>query len=107
MILILNSDLGIDGVRIWDLSRNATAVSKSWNPLKITCPTGAGDRGATTSLAWIRRKDEPDDGLIYGTANGFIICWRDVSNGRESVSLMGQHNIWILTTDFFYLVVGL
>ncbi|KJA13943.1 hypothetical protein HYPSUDRAFT_98037, partial [Hypholoma sublateritium FD-334 SS-4] len=43
----------------------------------------AGNRGATTALAWIRREDEPDDGLIYGTASGLVVCWREVS-GRET-----------------------
>lgn len=41
-------------------------------------PSGAGDCGATTALTWIRCEDKPDDGLIYGTASGLVICWREV-----------------------------
>ncbi|KAF9457838.1 hypothetical protein BDZ94DRAFT_1325982 [Collybia nuda] len=65
---------GVDGVRIWNLN-NVTQLER---------PSGAGHRGATTALAWIRREDEPDDGLVYGTANGFLVCWKETQREEET-----------------------
>lgn len=48
-------------------------------------PSGAGHRGATTALAWVRREDEPDDGLVYGTANGWLVCWKEIRREEETV----------------------
>lgn len=42
----------------------------------LESPVGAGNRGATTAIAWVRREDEPEDGLIYGTQNGHLVCWK-------------------------------
>jgi WD40 repeat protein len=60
-------EVGIDGIRLWDLS--------TMKPLEG--PVGVGHRGATTALVWIRRDVELDHGLIYGTQNGFLICWKE------------------------------
>ncbi|KAF8233894.1 hypothetical protein L208DRAFT_1264379 [Tricholoma matsutake] len=38
--------------------------------------TGEGQRGAATALVWIRQEDKPEDGLVYGTQNRFLICWK-------------------------------
>ncbi len=77
----------MDGARIWDLRSIVSGrhTPSTWNVSQFLRPSGAGDRGATTALAWIRREDEPDDGLIYGTSGGLIVCWREVS-GRYTVS---------------------
>ncbi|KAF9542314.1 hypothetical protein CPC08DRAFT_770437 [Agrocybe pediades] len=36
-----------------------------WKALQLSRPCGAGDRSPTTTLVWIRREDEPEDGLAY------------------------------------------
>lgn len=62
-------NLGTDGSRIWDLQDGKM----------LHRPVGAGQRGSTTALVWIQREDEPDDGLVYGTQNGFLVCWQQCS----------------------------
>lgn len=67
----------MDGAHVWDLYNmiaGSASIHKSWKASQVTHPSGAGNCGATTSLTWIRHEDEPDDGLIYGTANRFIVC---------------------------------
>ena len=58
--------LGTDGVKLWNL-QTMTAIGN---------PCGAGSRGATTRLVWIRREDELDEVLFYGTQNGYLVCWK-------------------------------
>jgi hypothetical protein len=48
----------------------------------ICTPTGVGARGAATSLIWIRREDEPEEVLFYGTQNGYLVCWRQVQHPK-------------------------
>ncbi|THU82482.1 hypothetical protein K435DRAFT_574295, partial [Dendrothele bispora CBS 962.96] len=36
----------------------------------------AGDRGTTTAIAWIIRPDDADDGLAYGTEDGYLSIWK-------------------------------
>ncbi|KAG6912618.1 hypothetical protein DXG01_013419 [Tephrocybe rancida] len=48
-------------------------------------PSGLGHRGPVTALSWINREDEPDDGLIYGTALGHLICWKETKGCFEEV----------------------
>ncbi|THU90380.1 hypothetical protein K435DRAFT_621841, partial [Dendrothele bispora CBS 962.96] len=36
----------------------------------------AGDRGVTTALAWMIRPDDADDGLAFGTDDGYLCIWR-------------------------------
>ncbi|KAF8162227.1 WD40-repeat-containing domain protein [Mycena galopus ATCC 62051] len=70
---------GPDGVQLWDL--------QAMRPLQR--PAGAGDRGATTPLLWIRREDEPGEILFYGTQGRLVVCWRQLPNSpifEESVS---------------------
>lgn len=43
---------------------------------RIRSPCGAGSRGATSSIVWVRRDDEPDEALFFGTQNGYLICWQ-------------------------------
>jgi hypothetical protein len=44
---------------------------------EIIRPSGVGRRGATTSLAWIRREDAPEDVLVYGTQAGDVVVWKE------------------------------
>ena len=67
---------GSDGVHIWDL----------WCNVKLRSPNGAGERGATTALTWVRCDDKIEDGLVYGTQGGYIISWKEIRAGETSVS---------------------
>ncbi|KAJ7049881.1 WD40-repeat-containing domain protein [Mycena amicta] len=44
-------------------------------------PSSAGSRGATCTLLWARRADQPGDVLFAGTQNGFVAIW--VVNGNK------------------------
>ncbi|KAJ3905666.1 hypothetical protein F5879DRAFT_799112, partial [Lentinula edodes] len=35
-----------------------------------------GDRGATTALVWMTRSNDSDDGLAFGTENGYLCVWK-------------------------------
>lgn len=75
-------------MRIWDL-RNIVSDRRTTHTSQISQfprPSAAGDRGATTALAWIRIESEDEDGLIYGTVSGLVVCWREAYSGRETVS---------------------
>ncbi|RDB18853.1 hypothetical protein Hypma_014539 [Hypsizygus marmoreus] len=76
---------GVDGVRLWNL-RTATELAR---------PSGAGQRGATTALAWIQREDEPDDGLVYGTANGYLVCWKETRGSEDLASFQETYCVKI------------
>ena len=43
-------------------------------------PSAAGSRGAATALVWIKREDDPDEVLFYGTQNGYLICWKQTKS---------------------------
>ncbi|KAF4611959.1 hypothetical protein D9613_004307 [Agrocybe pediades] len=78
---------GVDGVQIWDMrSVVGKHVPPGWKATQLSRPCGAGDRGPTTALTWIRREDEPEDGLVYGTASGMIVCWREVSGSNRTTA---------------------
>ncbi|KAJ6540095.1 WD40-repeat-containing domain protein [Mycena sp. CBHHK59/15] len=64
---------GTDGTQIWDLETMQ----------RIRSPVSPGPRGATTSVAWIKRDDEPGDVLFWGTQNGYVVCWRQGQGGRD------------------------
>ncbi|KAJ7478959.1 WD40-repeat-containing domain protein, partial [Mycena latifolia] len=57
---------GTDGVKLWDLTKLADLLR----------PNGAGIRGATSALLWIRREDEPGELLVYGTQMGYVVVWK-------------------------------
>lgn len=59
--------------------------------------TGACYRGATTVLTWIRREDEPNDALVYGTQRGFLVCWRQSSSKRLLVNKTPYLYLFLLT----------
>lgn len=50
----------------------------------IRAPAGPGDRGATTALAWITRTNDSEDGLAFGTENGYLCVWRRSQNQEVS-----------------------
>ncbi|KAJ7037649.1 WD40-repeat-containing domain protein [Mycena alexandri] len=58
-----------DGTRLWNLE-NMTAIAR---------PAGAGIRGATTALLWVRREDEAAEVLFFGTHRGFLVCWKQTA----------------------------
>ncbi|KAJ3933558.1 MAG: hypothetical protein NXY57DRAFT_867971, partial [Lentinula lateritia] len=43
-----------------------------------------GDRGATTALAWITRTNDSDEGLAFGTENGYLCVWKQSPNKEVS-----------------------
>jgi hypothetical protein len=58
---------GTDGIRLWNLPK----IAQMENPGRT-----AGSRGATTAFVWIRREDDLDEVLFYGTQNGHLVCWK-------------------------------
>ncbi|THV04118.1 hypothetical protein K435DRAFT_619163, partial [Dendrothele bispora CBS 962.96] len=40
----------------------------------------SGDRGFTTSIVWITLADNADDGLAYGTDEGYLCIWKRNKN---------------------------
>ncbi|KAJ3780659.1 hypothetical protein GGU10DRAFT_278984, partial [Lentinula aff. detonsa] len=36
----------------------------------------SGNRGATTAIAWIIRPDDAEEGLVFGTDDGYLSVWR-------------------------------
>ncbi|KAJ6565163.1 WD40-repeat-containing domain protein [Mycena vulgaris] len=61
---------GNDGTRIWDVKCMTQIPNR---------PANGGLRGATAAIAWTNRDDEPGEILFYGTVNGYLISWRQVS----------------------------
>ena len=57
----------------------------------LESPALAGDRGVTTALAWMIRPDDTDDGLAFGTDDGYLCVWKrsckeqEVSQSKLSV----------------------
>ncbi|KAF5336660.1 hypothetical protein D9758_016746 [Tetrapyrgos nigripes] len=47
--------------------QEGTLVWKLQDKKLLGSPTGAGDQGVTTALAWMIRPDDTDDGLAFGT----------------------------------------
>ncbi|KAJ3885009.1 hypothetical protein GG344DRAFT_59869, partial [Lentinula edodes] len=43
-----------------------------------------GDRGATTALVWMTRSNDSDDGLAFGTQNGYLCVWKRSQNEEWS-----------------------
>src|SRR5947209_7392961 len=63
---------GMEGTQLWKLP----------NAKRIAIPCEAGARGATTSLIWAKRDDEPDDVLFYGTQGGILVGWKEVKHEK-------------------------
>ena len=72
---LLTSHEGSDGVDIWNLNDESM----------VKVPTGAGHRGDTTAIVWIRRDDSVEDGLVYGTLAGLLIVWKETREKGTTV----------------------
>ena len=49
----------------------------------MTTPTNASLRGVTTAMVWITRPDDADDGLAFGTDDGYLCIWKKSQNETE------------------------
>jgi hypothetical protein len=67
--------VGKQGTLIWNLETHELLVS----------PTRAANRGATLAIVWITRPDDPDEGVAFGTAQGYLCIWKR-TKGEKSVS---------------------
>ncbi|KAF5370372.1 hypothetical protein D9758_006960 [Tetrapyrgos nigripes] len=54
-------------------------------------PTGAGDQGVTTALAWMIRPDDTDDGLAFGTDDGYLCIWHHSRKEQEFTEVYCNH----------------
>ncbi|KAJ8075373.1 hypothetical protein PM082_019711 [Marasmius tenuissimus] len=64
---------GEEGTRIWDLRTG----------LLVNSPTGAGDRGITTAVVFITKRDGADDAIAFGTDDGYLCIWKRGSDEKE------------------------
>ncbi|SJL14553.1 uncharacterized protein ARMOST_18016 [Armillaria ostoyae] len=64
---------GSGGTCLWDL-RNDRLLKR---------PSAAGSWGDTTAMIWIRREDDSDEVLVYGTLNGYVACWKQAKNTTD------------------------
>ncbi|KAK1233799.1 hypothetical protein PQX77_003026 [Marasmius sp. AFHP31] len=64
---------GEEGTRIWDLKTGHL----------VSSPTGAGDRGITTAVVFITKRDGADDAIAFGTDNGYLCIWKRGSDEKE------------------------
>ncbi|KAJ6516936.1 WD40-repeat-containing domain protein [Mycena vitilis] len=71
---ILLASGGTDGVILWDLKQMH----------RLERPSGAGSRGATSSLIWLRREDKPGEILVFGTQTGLVVCWRQAADSKHT-----------------------
>ena len=78
---------GEEGTKIWHLP---TANL-------IKSPAGATDRGITTAIVWLTRPDDTEDGLAYGTEDGYLCIWRRNRNENEVNQCMGSNSAMKLT----------
>jgi hypothetical protein len=42
----------------------------------IETPTFAGNRGMTTAVTWMTKRDNTDEGLAFGTEDGHLVVWK-------------------------------
>ncbi|KAG7093913.1 hypothetical protein E1B28_007549 [Marasmius oreades] len=61
---------GEKGTQIWDLR----------NGEQLNSPTNGAERGATLAITFITRTDDTDDGLAFGTDDGWLSIWRRRGN---------------------------
>ncbi|KAF7293675.1 WD40 repeat-like protein [Mycena indigotica] len=69
---------GWEGTRVWDTS-SRTEYSR---------PAPPGERGITSSLLWVRQKDQVEEILWFGTQKGFVCAWRCYQGKFEEVFTM-------------------
>ncbi|KAK0458333.1 WD40-repeat-containing domain protein [Desarmillaria tabescens] len=94
---------GSGGTCLWDL-RNDRLLKR---------PSAAGSRGNTTAMIWIRREDDSDEVLVYGTLNGYMACWKQAKNTTDFEELyvlrmvhrvdgnMQLHGVFSVTVNSF------
>ncbi|KAK7024249.1 hypothetical protein VNI00_016466 [Paramarasmius palmivorus] len=58
---------GHEGTSIWHVPAS---------PRAIETPAPAGNRGMTTAAIWMTKRDNMDDGLAFGTEDGYLVVWR-------------------------------
>lgn len=63
-------NIGEDGTKIWNLPSSRL----------LSSPSGAGERGITTAIVWITRPDDADEGVAYGTEDGYVCIWKKSRN---------------------------
>ncbi|KAJ6626391.1 hypothetical protein B0H10DRAFT_1941947 [Mycena sp. CBHHK59/15] len=74
---------GTDGTKVWDLETMR----------RIRSPSNAGVRGASTTLTWIQREDEPGEAFFYGTQNSFLaIAFGAISGNERDILTFGLYN---------------
>ncbi|KAF5381857.1 hypothetical protein D9757_008344 [Collybiopsis confluens] len=54
------------GTRVWHLPTGT----------HLSAPTNAADRGATTAIVWLTRRDDDEDALAFGTEHGYLCIWK-------------------------------
>ncbi|KAJ7073087.1 WD40-repeat-containing domain protein [Mycena amicta] len=62
---------GSDGTKVWDLVTLR----------QVQYPASSNNRGATTSLLWLKREDDVGKALVFGTEGGYLLCWRQDDSG--------------------------
>ena len=62
---VLTSFQGEEGTKIWHLP----------SAKLLETPTGASDRGYTTAVVWITKPDDAEEGIAFGTDNGYLYIW--------------------------------
>ncbi len=77
--------LGIGGTCLWDL----------WKGKLLNRPSAAGSRGDTTTMIWIRREDDSDEVLVYGTLNSYVACWKQAKNTTVSTIFCYVLQHWV------------
>lgn len=70
---VIDRSVGEDGTKIWHLPSSSL----------LSSPSGAGERGLTTALVWITKPDDTDDGLAFGTEDGYLCIWKRSRNENE------------------------
>ncbi|KAF5372198.1 hypothetical protein D9758_004915, partial [Tetrapyrgos nigripes] len=71
--------------------REGTLVWKLQDKKLLGSPTGAGNRGVATALAWMIRPDDTDDGLAFGTDDGYLCIWRRSRKEQEFTEVYCNH----------------
>lgn len=51
--------------------------------LPVETPTGSGNRGFTTAVLWMTRADDTEEGIAYGTDEGYLCIWKRVKAELE------------------------
>ncbi|KAK0441771.1 WD40-repeat-containing domain protein [Desarmillaria tabescens] len=89
---------GTGGITLWNLQYEKV----------LACPSGEGQRGATTVLTWVRETDEPMELLFFGTQNGHLVTWKQtilqgkVFEETQSLQICNPSEITCLDYDPSY-----